>query len=91
MATLSDQIRRAIDTCGLSRYRIAQETELEESTLCRFMAGRAITTANLDRLAELLRLSIAMKGPPKRLIQKARRGGRPSKGNAATAKPKRSK
>ena len=35
-----DQLRRAIDRSGKTRYRIAQDTGINESALCNFMAGR---------------------------------------------------
>jgi transcriptional regulator with XRE-family HTH domain len=81
METFSDQLRRAIDSCGLTRYRIAKLTGLTQSMLCRFLAGHAITSGHLDKLAELLRLRITMQGPPKRLVAKVRRRG------DATARP----
>jgi hypothetical protein len=35
---LSDQVRRAVDASGLSRYRISKEMGIAESTMSRFMA-----------------------------------------------------
>ncbi len=61
--TMSNQIRKAIRTCGLTRYRIATETNVGEATLSRFMAGRPIQTDVLDRMARLLGLSIKVKTP----------------------------
>jgi plasmid maintenance system antidote protein VapI len=56
----SDQLRRAVDNCGLSRYRISKELSIAESTLSRFMSGeRGLTMKCLDRLAELLDLHVA--------------------------------
>ena len=56
---LSDQIRRAVDGCGLSRYAISKETGIAESTLSRFMSGeRGLPTKTLDRLADFLDLNI---------------------------------
>jgi hypothetical protein len=57
---LSDQIRRAVDQSGLSRYRICKETGLAESMMSRFMAGSGLETTNLDRLADLLGLNITV-------------------------------
>jgi transcriptional regulator with XRE-family HTH domain len=58
--SLSDQIRRAVDASGLSRYRIAKELGIAESTMSRFMAGKGgLSLANLDALADLLNLNIA--------------------------------
>lgn len=65
-ATLSEQLREAIDASGMSRYRICKEIGLPESSLSRFMAGRqglALTT--VDQLGELLRLRIVSDATPK--------------------------
>jgi transcriptional regulator with XRE-family HTH domain len=56
---LSDQIRRAIDASGMSRYAICKEIELSESTMSRFMAGRGgLSVEMLDRIGEVLNLNI---------------------------------
>ncbi|HEY1378992.1 MAG TPA: helix-turn-helix transcriptional regulator [Gemmataceae bacterium] len=56
---LSDQVRRAVDASGLSRYRISKEIGVAESTMSRFMAGRTgLSMEYLDRLADLLGLNI---------------------------------
>jgi plasmid maintenance system antidote protein VapI len=58
--TFSDELRRAVDDCGLSRYRISKELGIAESTLSRFMSGeRGLTMKCLDRLAALLDLHLA--------------------------------
>jgi len=57
---VSDQVRHAIETCGLTRYRIAKETGVTQSTLSRFMAGQAASTDLLDRLTKLFGLSLSM-------------------------------
>ena len=58
---LTDQIRQAIDTCGLTRYRIAQDTGIDESTLAKFYHGtRGLSLDNLDRLSAYLKLRIVM-------------------------------
>ncbi len=63
---LTDQIRRAIDDSGLTRYRIAQETEIDESTLGKFYNGRrGLSLDNIDRLSEYLGLRIVMDRKPK--------------------------
>lgn len=68
--SFSDQIRRAIRDCGLSRYRIAEEAGVEQASLSRFMAGSGITTTTLDAIARVLRLEVTMKGPTKALLKK---------------------
>ena len=55
---LSDQIRRAVDASGLSRYRISKELGIAESTMSRFMAGQGLSMEHLDALAELLGVDI---------------------------------
>jgi transcriptional regulator with XRE-family HTH domain len=52
--SLADQIRRAATASGLSVYRIAKETGVDQSTLNKFLSG---TRANIrldvaDRLFE---------------------------------------
>jgi len=65
---ISDQIRHAIESCGLTRYRIAKEAGISQSTLSRFMAGKAMSTECLDRLTELLGLSIQMTRPRRHVV-----------------------
>ena len=55
---LSDQIRQAVDASGMSRYRIAKELGISESTMSRFMAGSGLLLENLDALADLLEIDI---------------------------------
>jgi hypothetical protein len=56
---LSDQIRRVVETCGQTRYRIAKETEISEATLSRFMSGeRGLPMGTLDTLADYLGLNV---------------------------------
>jgi transcriptional regulator with XRE-family HTH domain len=64
---LSEQIRRAVDACGMSRYRICKELGIAESTLSRFMSGQGgLSMEYLDALADLLDLDIARgKRPPR--------------------------
>tara|TARA_R110002126_G_scaffold86474_19_gene208808 strand:- start:86 stop:304 length:219 start_codon:yes stop_codon:yes gene_type:complete len=71
--TLSDQIRAAINNSGISRYLLAQEAGIRESSLTRFMQGHGITTTTLDTVAHVLRMSIETKGPRAALLKKARR------------------
>ncbi|HEY8666972.1 MAG TPA: helix-turn-helix transcriptional regulator [Tepidisphaeraceae bacterium] len=59
----SDELRRAIEQCGMSRYRIAQLTGVQESTLSRFMAGRPMATDTIDKIAALLGLHIRIEQP----------------------------
>jgi transcriptional regulator with XRE-family HTH domain len=55
----TDQIRQAVRTSGLSRYRIGKDTGIDQASLSRFMSGKGgLSMDNLDKLAELLRLSV---------------------------------
>jgi ribosome-binding protein aMBF1 (putative translation factor) len=56
---LTDQIRRAIDESGVSRYRLWKETGIDQAVLSRFMAGKAgMTLKSLDVLADALGLRV---------------------------------
>ena len=58
---LTDQIRQAIDDSGLTRYRIALDTKIDESALAKFYNGqRGLSLKNLDRLGDYLGLKIVM-------------------------------
>jgi transcriptional regulator with XRE-family HTH domain len=58
-AKFSDEIRRAVDASGLSRYRISKELGIAESTMSRFMSGQGgLSMQYLDALAGLLDLHI---------------------------------
>jgi transcriptional regulator with XRE-family HTH domain len=68
---LSEQVRRAIDNCGHSRYRISKATGIDDSTLSRFMTReRGLPMKTLDRLAEYLDLNIVA-GKPKGTVSDA--------------------
>jgi cyanate lyase len=60
-AKLTDQLRKAIDDSGLTRYRISQETGISEATLSKFYLGqRGLSMEALDALGECLQLSIVL-------------------------------
>lgn len=52
--TLADQIRRAATASGLSVYRIAKETGVDQSTLNKFLSG-ARANIRLDVADRLFR------------------------------------
>ena len=65
--TFSETLRQAIEDSGLSRYRISQETGIEQSALSRFMSGKTgLSTSTIDKLAELLGLELVVRGPKKK-------------------------
>jgi len=77
---LSDQVRRAVDACGASRYRISKATGLSQSQLSRFMAGHiGLSMHALDVLADVLGLDVVARGPAK-ILPRERPGPKPKKG-----------
>jgi plasmid maintenance system antidote protein VapI len=60
--TLSDEIRAAVDSSGMSRYAIAKALGIAESTMSRFMSQKGgLSMEYIDRLATLLDLHIVTK------------------------------
>ncbi len=58
---LSEQIRRAVDDCGMTRYAISKATGIDNATLSRFASGeRGLPMKTLDVLAEFLNLNIVV-------------------------------
>jgi predicted transcriptional regulator len=62
MPTVTDQLRRAVERCGESRYAIAKATGVSASVLSRFVAsGRGLRSENVDRLCAYLGLVLVAK------------------------------
>jgi transcriptional regulator with XRE-family HTH domain len=62
---LTDQLRRALDESGLTRYRIAQETGVSESALSQFYNGhRGLSIKALNAIGECLKLTIVLGRKP---------------------------
>jgi len=56
---LSDQIRQAVESSGISQYRLSKEVRISKTSLSRFMRGeRGLTLKAVDRLADFLGLAI---------------------------------
>jgi transcriptional regulator with XRE-family HTH domain len=67
--SLQSQLREAIRSSRMTRYRIAKLTRLSESSISRFMAGKGgLSIDSLDRIWSVLGLRVA--GGP----QEPRRG-----------------
>lgn len=65
--SLTDQLRKAIDDSGLTRYRIAQETGVSEAALSKFYLGqRGLSMEALNALGEFLQLTIVLGRKPER-------------------------
>jgi hypothetical protein len=59
---LSDQLREAIAKSRHTRYRISQETGVNEAALGKFFHGeRGLSLESIDRLAEFLNLELAVR------------------------------
>ena len=59
MAKLVDAMRRAVETSGKTRYRIAKESGVSAGQLSRLVSGeRGMTVDTIERLAEYLELEI---------------------------------
>ena len=60
---MSERIRAEIEGSPVSRYRLAQETGIEESALSRFMSGnRGLSMEALDALFEYFDLDVVRRG-----------------------------
>jgi hypothetical protein len=58
---LTEQVRKAIKTCGRSRYSIAKETGIRPETISRFFNGeRGLSMEALDAIGQCLGLTIIM-------------------------------
>ena len=59
LPTLTDQVRDAILSAPVSRYRMAQETGVTEAQLSRFVTGKiTLTLATIDRLMPHLHVEL---------------------------------
>ncbi|MCE5301935.1 MAG: helix-turn-helix transcriptional regulator [Planctomycetaceae bacterium] len=62
---MTDQLRQAIDDCGLTRYEIAKQTGIDESALAKFYNGhRGLSMEALNALGEFLQLKIILGRKP---------------------------
>ena len=61
-----ETIRKHIEACGKTRYRISQDTGVDEATLCRIIAGKACSTETADVLLEYFGLAIVSKQKSKK-------------------------
>lgn len=57
-----DQLREAVLRCGLSRYRISQETGIPQSNLSRFVnQGAGLSLENIDKLCRCIGAELSLK------------------------------
>ena len=71
---LSDQLRRLIAQCGISRYEIFKRTGIDQGGMSNFMAGRrGIQLDNIDKIGKVLNLKLMQVGRPKAKKGRAKR------------------
>jgi len=63
--TFSEDLRRAIQRCGKTRYRISKEIGASEAVLCRFFQGRGMSIETIDKLYVYLHLRLVAEGEVK--------------------------
>ncbi len=56
-----ETLRKQIEKSGLSRYRISQDTGVDQATLCRLMQGKTITVETADILLKYFGLELKPK------------------------------
>jgi plasmid maintenance system antidote protein VapI len=62
MATVSEQLRKAVEKSGQTRYAIAKATGIPASVLSRFVAsGAGLRSQNLDRLCAYFGMGLVPK------------------------------
>jgi transcriptional regulator with XRE-family HTH domain len=55
----SDQLRRAIQDSGMTRYAISVQTGIDQAVLSKFMAGKiGLSLDSVNKLMDLLGLEI---------------------------------
>ena len=73
MQTLSEQLREAILSSGVSRYEISKQTGVSQAALSKFILGhRGISTKAMDAVGIFLGLTIT--GRPKHRASKPKKG-----------------
>ena len=57
--TPTDQLRRIIQTCGMTRAELARLSGVAESVLSRFVNGETdMSMGNIDKLATVLKIDL---------------------------------
>jgi hypothetical protein len=68
MTTVSEQLRKALEQCGVTRYQVSKDTGIPASVLSRFVAGgKGLRSENIDKLCTYLGLVLTKKpGKPRK-------------------------
>jgi hypothetical protein len=69
MATVTQTLRTALNTCGETRYMVSKATGIPESTLSRFVGGKPLRGENIDKLAEYLGLKLTTTTATRRITR----------------------
>lgn len=68
---IAEQLRRAIERSGKTRYRISLESGVSQAVLSRFVnRQRELSLANVDALCEALGLRVVLEPQDKRSAKK---------------------
>ncbi len=63
MKTISDQLKKAIQDSGKSRYQISKESGVSQPQLSRFMSSeRDLRLQSVDEICKALNLELKQKG-----------------------------
>lgn len=66
MKTVTEQLRKAVEACGQTRYAVSKATGVPSSVLSRFVvSGRGLRSENFDRLCTYLGLVLVAKSKRK--------------------------
>lgn len=64
---VSDQVRAAIDRCGMTRYQVAKLAGIDQSAMSRFMSGeRGLSMEALDAVGEVIKLKVSIPTEPRK-------------------------
>jgi len=61
LSMIIETIRKHIETCGKTRYRIAKDTGIGEDQLCRIMQGKTCAVETADILLKYFWLELVPK------------------------------
>ena len=66
METVTEQLRKAVEACGQTRYAVSKATGVPSSVLSRFVvSGRGLRSENFNRLCAYLGLVLVAKSKRK--------------------------
>lgn len=62
MSRIVEAMRKAIEASGKTRYRLSQETGIDQAQLSRFMTGeKGLSFDAMERLADALGIEMVLK------------------------------